>query len=107
MAENSEEGGLDKSRRLRRLRYRPAYPQRPLAEAIAVAVHAWPRDRRRAGGGRLGISGRLHEQKAHGRVESDDPAADALRPLLLLHPLSTKCQQMPDPGLLRPLSRLR
>ena len=102
-----KKAALDKSRRLRRLRHRSAYPERPLAEAAAVAVHARPRDRRRAGRGRLGIQGRLHEQAAHGGIEGDDPAADAVRPVLLLHPLSAERQQVPDAGLLRPLSRLR
>ena len=53
------------------------------------------------------IHRRFHEQAAQGRIEGDDPAADAVRPLLLLHPLSPERQQMPDAGLLRPLSRLR
>ena len=53
------------------------------------------------------IQGRLHEQAAESRIEGHDPAVDAVRPLLLLHPLSAKRQQMPDAGLLRPLSRLR
>ncbi len=53
------------------------------------------------------IRRRLHEQAAQGRIEGDDPAADAVRPMLLLHPLSAKRQQVPDAGLLRPLSRLR
>ena len=107
VAENPREGGADQGRRLRRLRHRSAHPQRPLAEAVAVAVHARPRDRRRAGRGRLGIHRRFHEQAAQGRIEGDDPAADAVRPLLLLHPLSAERQQVPDAGLLRPLSRLR
>jgi hypothetical protein len=51
----SEEGRLDKSRRLRGLRHRSAYSERPLAKTVAVAVRARPRDRRRAGRGRLGI----------------------------------------------------
>src|SRR5437660_4015330 len=34
----------------------------------------------------------LHEQAALGRIESDDPAAHALRPLLLLHPLPRERQ---------------
>ena len=42
-----------------------------------------------------------------GGLEGDDPAADAVRQLLLLHPLSRERQQVPDAGLLRPLSRLR
>src|SRR3984893_9741350 len=42
LAENPEEGGADQSRRLRRLRHRSAYPERTLAEAIALAVHARP-----------------------------------------------------------------
>ena len=102
-----KKAALDKGRRLRRLRHRSAYPERSLAQAIAVAVHARPRDRRRAGRGRLGIQGRLHEQAAQRRIEGDDPAADALRPLLLLHSLSAERQQVPDACLLRPLSRLR
>ena len=36
VAENSEEGGIDKGRRLRRLWRRPAYPQGPLAEAVGI-----------------------------------------------------------------------
>src|SRR5436190_10991699 len=55
LAENSKEGRADQGWRLRRLRYRSAHPQRPLAEAVAMAVHAWSRDRRRAGRGRIGI----------------------------------------------------
>ena len=42
-----------------------------------------------------------------GRLEGDDPAADAVRLLLLLRPLSAERQQVPDAGLLRALSRLR
>src|ERR1700686_4534073 len=106
MAENSKEGRTDKSRRLRRLRHGSAHPEGPLAEAAAVAVHARPRNRRRAGGGRGGIKRRFHEKATHGGIEGDDPAADAVRPLLLLHSLSGKRQQVPDAGLLRALSRL-
>ena len=107
VAQDPEEGGADQGRRLRRLRHRPAHPEGPLAETAAVAVHARPRDRRRAGRGRLGIHRGFHEQAARGGVEGDDPAADAVRPLLLLHPLPAERQQVPDAGLLRPLSRLR
>ena len=41
------ESGADPDRRLRRLRHRSAHPERPLAEALALAVHARPRARRR------------------------------------------------------------
>src|SRR3984885_13247664 len=64
VAENPEKSRADQGRRLRRLRHRSAYPERPLAEAIAVAVHARARDRRRAGRGRFGIFRRFHEQAA-------------------------------------------
>src|ERR1700736_737436 len=105
MAENSKEGRTDKSRRLRRLRHGSAHPEGPLAEAAAVAVHARPRNRRRGGGGGgAEIQRRLHEKATHGGIEGDDPAADAVRPLLLLHSLSGKRQQVPDAGLLRALS---
>ena len=40
------------------------------AEAVAVAVHARPRDRRRAGRGRLAIHRGFHEQAAEGGIES-------------------------------------
>ena len=49
----------------------------------------------------------FHGQAARRRLEGDDPAADAVRALLLLRPLSRERQQVPDPGLLRALSRLR
>src|SRR5436309_6623165 len=107
LAENSEESRADQGWRLRRLRYRPAHPERPLAEAVAMAVHVGSRDRRRAGRGWIGIQRGLHEQAAQGGIEGDDPAVDAVRPLLLLHSLPSKRQQMPDAGVLRPLSRLR
>ena len=41
------QGGADPDRRLRGLRHRSAHPERPLAEALALAVHARPRARRR------------------------------------------------------------
>src|SRR5262249_21798155 len=41
MAENSQEGHAHPDRRLRRVRHRPAYPERSLAEAVALAVHAF------------------------------------------------------------------
>ena len=107
VAEGRQKGRADQGRRLRRLRHRSAHPERALAEAAALAVHARPRARRNHRRMRRRIHRGLHEQAAQGRIESDDPAADALRPLLLLHPLSADRQQMPDAGLLRPLSRLR
>ena len=75
----SAKGRADQGRRLRRLRHRSAYPQRTLAEALALALYAGARDWRRLGRGRVGIQRRLHEQAAQGRLEGDDPAADALR----------------------------
>ncbi|MGY3513638.1 hypothetical protein ACVIQY_006613 [Bradyrhizobium sp. USDA 3051] len=107
VAEGRQKGRADQGRRVRRLRHRPAHPERALAEAAAMAVHARPRARRNHRRMRRRIHRGLHEQAAQGRIKSDDPAADALRQLLLLHPLSPDRQQMPDAGLLRPLSRLR
>ena len=42
VAGRAEEGRADQDRRLRRVRHRSAHPERPLAEAAAVAVHARP-----------------------------------------------------------------
>src|SRR5215208_4440098 len=47
LAGGAGERGADQDRRLRRLRHRSAHPERALAEAAALAVHARPRDRRR------------------------------------------------------------
>ena len=107
VAGRAEEGGAHQDRRLRRLRHRPAHSQRPLAEAAAMAVHAWPRARRRDRREGCGFHRGLHGQAARCRLQGDDPAADAVRPLLLLRPLSGEREQVPDAGLLRSLSRLR
>ena len=49
----------------------------------------------------------LDRAAARGRRQGDAAALDALRRLLLVHPLSRDRQQVPDAGLLRALSRLR
>ena len=107
LAGGAGECGADQDRRLRRLRHRSAHPERPLAEAAALAVHARPRDRRRhRREGRRARRG-LHGQADRRRLEDHDPAADAVRALPLLRPLPRERQQVPDAGLLRALSRLR
>ena len=107
VAEGPGAGRADPGRRLRRLRHRPAHPQGALAEALALAVHPRPRDRRRDRREGLGVHLRLHGEAARRRLQGDDPAAHAVRTLLLLRPLPGTGQQMPDAGLLRALSRLR
>ena len=101
------QGRADPDRRLRRVRHRPAHPQRPLAEAVAVAVHARPRAGRRDRRDRPGADPGLDRPAARGRRQGDAAAAHAVRHLLLVHALPRDRQQVPDAGLLRPLSRLR
>src|SRR6266516_2014118 len=107
MAAGAKERGAHSDRRLRSVRHRPSHPQGPLAQAVAVAVHPRQRAGRRHRRSGPRIQRRLHGQAASRRLEGDDPAADAVRALLLLRALSAAGQQMPDPGLLRALSRLR
>jgi len=73
-------------------------PQGPLAQAVAVArspsATSWAASSSR----RDANSAKIHGQAARCRLEGDDPAADAVRALLLLRALPAARQQMPDPG---------
>jgi hypothetical protein len=100
-AAGAREGGTDPDRRVRRLRHRSAHPERALAEAAALAVHARPRARGRDRRDRPGAHPRLDRPAARGRRQGHAAAAHALRHLLLVHPLPRDRQQVPHAGLLQ------